>query len=156
MGEGGLCLPLRKTEEVGLKPPSPSPASAAYEECLIPGAHQLKPPSPLISSVNPFPSRFINGTISYCYVLESHEYTCCLPSFLHFIGFSLCQRAKPPEWTVLFINLLGKGLILRASVGDGGTIWWAPANTKCKGAAGSKLTDVLCGFICLLCGLSEL
>ena len=27
-----------------------------------PGAHQMEPPSPLISSVNPFPSRFINRT----------------------------------------------------------------------------------------------
>ena len=31
-------------------------------ESGIPGAHQMEPPSPLISWVNPFPSRFINRT----------------------------------------------------------------------------------------------
>ena len=30
-----------------------------------PGAHQMEPPSPLISWVNPFPSRFINRTASF-------------------------------------------------------------------------------------------
>ena len=29
------------------------------------GAHQMEPPSPLISWVNPFPSRFINRTASF-------------------------------------------------------------------------------------------
>ena len=29
------------------------------------GAHQMEPPSPLISCVNPFPSRFINRTASF-------------------------------------------------------------------------------------------
>ena len=31
----------------------------------IPGAHQMQPPSPLISWVNPFPSRFINRTACF-------------------------------------------------------------------------------------------
>ena len=35
--------------------------------CVLekPGAHQMEPPSPLISCVNPFPSRFINRTASF-------------------------------------------------------------------------------------------
>ena len=32
---------------------------------FITGAHQMEPPSPLISWVNPFPSRFINRTASF-------------------------------------------------------------------------------------------
>ena len=35
-------------------------------------------------SCNPFPSRFINRTIFFCYVLESDECACCLLSFLYF------------------------------------------------------------------------
>ena len=34
-------------------------------ESGIPGAHQMEPPSPLISWVNPFPSRFINRTACF-------------------------------------------------------------------------------------------
>ena len=49
-----------------------------------PGAYQVEPSSPLISWVNPFPSRFINRTIFFCYALELHEYACCLLSFLYF------------------------------------------------------------------------
>ena len=49
---------------------------------------------------------------------------CC--HFSIFIGSFLYKRAKPPQGTVLFINLLGKGLIPRACVGDGGSMWWAP------------------------------
>ena len=41
-------------------------------------------PSPLISWVNPFPSRVINKTIFFWNVLESHECACCLLSFLFF------------------------------------------------------------------------
>ena len=41
-------------------------------------------PSPLISWVNPFPSRVINKTIFFCNALESHECACCLLSFLYF------------------------------------------------------------------------
>ena len=48
------------------------------------GAHQMEPPSLLISWVNPFPSRFINRTIFFCNALESHECACCLLSFLYF------------------------------------------------------------------------
>ena len=49
-----------------------------------PGAHQMELPSPLISWVNPFPSRVINRTIFFCNALESHECACCLLSFLLF------------------------------------------------------------------------
>ena len=41
-------------------------------------------PSPLISWVNPLPSRVINRNIFFCYALESHECACCLLSFLYF------------------------------------------------------------------------
>ena len=37
-------------------------AQAQQESCVWSGAHQMEPPSPLISWVNPFPSRFINRT----------------------------------------------------------------------------------------------
>ena len=50
--------------------------------------------------------------------------------FSIFIGSFLYQRAKPPQGTVLFINLLGKGLTPRACVGDGGSISWARGNNK--------------------------
>ena len=98
------------------------------------GAHQMEPPSPLISWVNPLPSRFISRTIFFCNTLESHECACCLLfdvrqyycHFSIFIGSFLYQRTKPPQGTVLFINLLGKGLTPRACTGDGGSIWWVP------------------------------
>ena len=90
----------------------------------------MEPPSPLISWVNPFPSRFISRTIFFCNALESHECACCLPfdlrhyycHFAIFIGSFLYQRAKPPQGTVLFINLLRKGLTPRACVGYGDSI----------------------------------
>ena len=43
------------------------------------------------------------------------------------IGSFHCRRAKSPLGTVPIINLLGKGLSPRACMGDGGSIWWAPA-----------------------------
>ena len=54
---------------------------------------------------------------------------CCLAKsvdnatvrFSIFIGSFLYQRAKPPQGTVLFINLLGKRLTPRACMGDGGS-----------------------------------
>ena len=46
--------------------------------------------------------------------------------FSIFIGSFLYQRAKPPQATDLFINILGKGLIPRACMGDGGSISGAP------------------------------
>ena len=52
--------------------------------CVITGAHQMELPAPLISWVNPFPSRVINSTIFFCNALESHECACCLLSFLYF------------------------------------------------------------------------
>ena len=48
------------------------------------GAHQMEPPSLLISWVNPFPSRFISRTIFFCNALEWYECACCLLSFLYF------------------------------------------------------------------------
>ena len=42
------------------------------------------------------------------------------------IGSSHRRFAKSPLGIVLIINLLGKELTLRASMGDGGSIWWAP------------------------------
>ena len=65
------------------RPPYSRPYINPYEH-LLPGAHQMEPPSPLISWANPFPSRFINRTIFFCYALESHECACCLLSFLYF------------------------------------------------------------------------
>ena len=55
----------------------------AQLKLLFSGAHQMDLPSPLISWVNPFPSRVINGTIFFCNALESHECACCLLSFLY-------------------------------------------------------------------------
>ena len=64
---------------------------------LISGAHEMEPPSPLISWVNPFPSRFINRTIFFCNALESHECACCLLSFLYFDWlFPLSARETSP------------------------------------------------------------
>ena len=61
------------------------------------GAHQMEPPSLLISWVNPFPSRFINRTIFFCKALESHECACCLLSFLFFHSlFPLSARETSP------------------------------------------------------------
>ena len=90
----------------------------------------MEPPSPLISRVNPLPGRFINRTIFFGNVLESHERACCLQfdvrqyhcNFSIFIGSFLYQRTKPPQGTVLFVNLLGKGLTSRAFKGNGGSI----------------------------------
>ena len=42
------------------------------------GGHLMEPQSLLISWVNPFPSRFINRTIFFCNVFESHECVCWL------------------------------------------------------------------------------
>ena len=78
-------------------------------DCLIAGAHQMEPQSPLISWVNRFPSRFRNRTISFCHVLESHEYARCLlfdirQFYCHFSIFNgsfICQRAT---------NLIREGL----------------------------------------------
>ena len=70
----------------------------------------MESPSPLISWVNPFPSRFINRTIFFCDALESHECACCLLSFLYFHWlFPLLARETSSG--------------NRACVGDGGSIW---------------------------------
>ena len=62
-----------------------------------PGAHQMEHPSPLISWVNPFPSRVINRTIFVYNALESHECACCLLSFLNFHWpFPLSARETSP------------------------------------------------------------
>ena len=97
----------------------------------------MEPLSPLISWVNPFPSRFMNRTIFFCNALESHECASCLlfdvrQYYCHlfiFIGSFLYQRAKHPQRTLLFINLLGKGLTPNCCKGDRGSIWWAPVLT---------------------------
>ena len=72
-------------------------------------------PSPLISWVKPFPSRFRNRTkeIFFCNALESHKCAFCVLSLFYF-------RAKPPQGTVLFINQLGQALTPRACMGNGG------------------------------------
>ena len=91
--------------------------------------------------INPFPAArhyFSNALESHecarCLLFDVRQYYC---HFSVFIGPSLYQRAKPPQGTVLFINLLGKGLTRRACMGDGASIWWAPAFT------GSKLFMVI-------------
>ena len=61
-------------------------------------------PSPMISWVNPFPSRVINRTIFFCNALESHACACCLLpaaccllSFLYFHWlFPLSARQTSP------------------------------------------------------------
>ena len=61
------------------------------------GAHQMELLSPLISWVNPFPSRVINRTIFFCNALESHECACCPLSFLYFHWlFPLLARETSP------------------------------------------------------------
>ena len=88
------------------------------------GAHQMEPQSPLISWLNPLPSRFINRTILFWNALEFHECACCLLfdvrqyycHFSIFTGSFLYQRAKAPQ---------GKGWRTpRACMG--GSIWWVP------------------------------
>ena len=90
------------------------------------GAHQMELPSPLISWVNPFPSRVINRTIFFVMRLNRMNAPAACCHFSIFIGSFLYQRAKPPQGIVLFINLLGKGLTPRACMGDAGSIWWGP------------------------------
>ena len=79
--------------------------------------------SPLISWVNPFPSRF---RIFFCNALESHKCAFCVLSLLYF-------REKPPQGTALFINLLGQALTPRACMGNGGFSWWTP-DISCFGS----------------------
>ena len=92
----------------------------------------MEPPSPLISGVNAFPSRFVNRSIFICDALESHECACCLlfdvrqnycQSFLYFHRLSLLSTRETfsRNRSIQFINLLGKGLIPRACMGDGGS-----------------------------------
>ena len=63
----------------------------------------MEPPSPLISGVNSFPSRFVNRSIFICDALESHECACCLlfdvrqnycQSFLYFHRLSLLSTRE--------------------------------------------------------------
>ena len=95
---------------------------------IIVWAHQMEPPSLLISWVNPFPGRFINRTI-FSFVMRLNRMN-ALTACCHFsisIGSFLYQRAKPPQRIILFINILGTGLTPRACMGDAGSIWWVPA-----------------------------
>ena len=63
------------------------------------------------------------------------------------IGSSHRRRAKSPLGTVLIINLLGKGLTPRACMGDGGSIWWAPASTYVLSAGSRSVEGVYELFI---------
>ena len=99
---------------------------------ILSGVHQMRLPFPFISWVNRFPNRFVNRSIFFCNVLKSHECTCRVlfdlrRYYCHFsisIGSFLYQRAKPPQGTVLFIDLFGKGLTPGACMGDGASICW--------------------------------
>ena len=62
------------------------------------------------------------------------------------IGSSHCRRLKSPLGTVLIINLLGKGLSPRACMGNGGSIWWAPAMVN-KSTDHGKLL-LTCVLVC--------
>ena len=72
---------------------------------------------------------------------------CCLTEdyychFSIFIGSFLYQHTKPPQGSVLFINLLGKGLTSRACTRDRGSIWWAPVmNLQTRGKRRTKGCD---------------
>ena len=69
----------------------------AIGKCKTPGAHQMKPPSVLISWVNPFPSRFVDRNIFFCNALESHECACCLLSFRCFHWLSSSSARNLPK-----------------------------------------------------------
>ena len=107
------------------------------------------------SWVNPFPPWFINRTTFFCNALESHGCACCLlfevrQYYCHcsiFIGSFLYQRAKPPQGTVLFINLLGKGLTPMACIGDGGSIRLAHVDLHFQAEKGLHL-QALHGCFC--------
>ena len=57
-------------------------------------------------------------SIFFCYALESQECACCMPAVISPFSFVffLYQRTKPPQRSVLFINLLGTRLTPRASM----------------------------------------
>ena len=77
----------------------------------------MEHPSLLISSVNFFPSRFINRTIFFCNALESHECACCLLSFLYFHWvFPLSARQTSPGNRSIYKSAP------RACMGDAGSI----------------------------------
>ena len=125
---------------------------------VLAGAHQIEPPSAFISWVNPFPSRFINRTKFFCYALESHECACCLLFvvsqcyclFSFFIGSFLYQRAKPPQGTVLFLSLLGKGLTSRACIEDEGSILWLLLLSISEGCEGVDLLRRVLFWLCFI------
>ena len=69
----------------------------------------MEPPSPLISWFNPFPSRFINRAIFFCYALESHECACCVLSFLYFHWlFPLSARATSSGKSSIYKSTRGR------------------------------------------------
>ena len=76
-----------------------------YKDILSAGAHQMEPPSLLISwvdlQIEPF---------SFVMRLNRMNAPAARCHFSILIGSSLYQRAKPPQGIVLFINLLGKGM----------------------------------------------
>ena len=72
----------------------------------------------------PFPSTFINRTIFFrdalaTLLFDATQYYCHFPIV---IDAFLYQRAKPPEGTVLFINILAKWWTPTACMGDGDSI----------------------------------
>ena len=66
----------------------------------------------------------MNGLAACCLTLDNTN----VISLLSLALSSLSARKKPPQGTVLFINLLGKGLTPRTSMGDGGSIWQTPGS----------------------------
>ena len=79
--------------------------------------------------LNSFPSKFINKPFSFVMRLNRMNALAACCHFSIFIGSFLYQLAKPPQGTVLFINLLGTGSTSRTCMGDGGSIWCAPCAT---------------------------
>ena len=95
---------------------------------FVPGAYQMEPPSPLISWVKLFASRFINRTIFLWNALESHEWANAANSWhktLVPISFSFSLSPVSMR-TILFINLLGERLTPRACMGHRSSTRWAP------------------------------
>ena len=67
-GEAIIFFHLSNDNRGSPPPPSHQPPSSSQESLVTitrAGAHQMQPPSPLISWVNPFPCRFINRTVCF-------------------------------------------------------------------------------------------
>ena len=97
------------------------------------GAHQMEPPCPLISWVNPFPRRFINRTTFFCNawiawmrLLPAVWSKTILLSFLHFHGLFPLLARETYSGTCSIYKSTREGLTPMVCMGDGGSIWWAP------------------------------